>query len=78
MKIQLRHNFEDIVSVDNLLLAWKEFIKGKTSRKDVQEFGHNLMSNIFSLHNDLVHLCFPPLSRHQTSLFKIDIGSISL
>jgi len=58
MKIQLCHSFEDIVSVDNLLLAWEEFIKGKTSRKDVQEFNYNLMSNIFSLHNDLIHLTY--------------------
>lgn len=53
MKTQLVHSFEDIISVDNLLLAWQEFIKGKRKRKDVQEFGFNLMDNIFSLHSDL-------------------------
>ena len=58
MKIQLSHNFEDIVSVDNLLLAWKEFVIGKTSRKDVQEFKDSLMENIFSLNNDLFHLTY--------------------
>ena len=57
-KIQLSHSFEDIVSVDNLLLAWEEFIKGKRNKKDVQELSYNLMSNIFSLHNDLVHLTY--------------------
>ena len=35
--------------------AWKEFIKGKRQRKDVQEFGLNLMDNILELHGDLVN-----------------------
>lgn len=41
--------------MENLLLAWKEFIKGKKNRKDVQLFESNLMGNIFDLHNDLVN-----------------------
>lgn len=53
MKIQLRHKFEYIISVENLLWAWQEFVKGKGSRKDVQEFSFNLMDNILSLHYDL-------------------------
>lgn len=53
MKIQLSHKFEDIISLENLLEAWKEFVKGKRNKKDVQEFSLNLMDNIFSLHNDL-------------------------
>ena len=40
--------------MENLLEAWKEFKKGKKSKKDVQEFELNLMENIISLHNDLV------------------------
>lgn len=54
VKIQLIHKFEDIISIDNMLLAWQEFIKGKRKKKDVQEFQLNLMDNIFSLHNDLI------------------------
>lgn len=54
MKIQLRHNFEDIVSVDNLLEAWKEFIKGKRGKHDVQEFSFHLMDNIFMLNAELL------------------------
>ncbi|HEY4484557.1 MAG TPA: reverse transcriptase/maturase family protein [Candidatus Paceibacterota bacterium] len=38
-----------------MLSAWKEFIKGKRKRKDVQEFQLNLMDNILSLHYDLVN-----------------------
>jgi len=55
MKIQLAHNFEDIVSLDNLLEAWKEFLKGKRKKKDVREFSFHLMDNIIYLHQDLVH-----------------------
>jgi len=38
-----------------LLEAWKEFIKGKRNRKDVQKFGIHLMDNILTLHHDLIH-----------------------
>lgn len=53
MKIQLGHNFEDIISIDNLLEAWKEFIRGKRNKKDVQEFSFCLMDNIITLYQDL-------------------------
>jgi len=46
-------NFEKIISVENLLLAWKEFLRGKRNKKDVQEFQLHSMDNIFDLHNDL-------------------------
>ncbi len=55
MKIQLNHKFEDIVSVENLLAAWKEFVRGKRKKRDVQEFALNLMDNLFDLHYDLVN-----------------------
>lgn len=47
------YKFEDVVSVDNLLEAWVEFLKGKKQRKDAQEFQFNLMDNILSLNYDL-------------------------
>ena len=53
MKIQFTHTYEYITSLENLLKAWREFADGKRSRKDVQEFELNLMSNIISIHNDL-------------------------
>ena len=53
MKIQLAHSFEDIIGTENLLGAWREFLKGKRSKNDVQEFSFRLMDNILSLHNDL-------------------------
>jgi len=55
MRIKLRHSFDDIISVDNLLEAWKEFQKGKRSKKDVQDFSLYLMDNILDLHYDLVN-----------------------
>jgi RNA-directed DNA polymerase len=55
MKAQLGHKFEEIISLDNLLAAWQEFLRGKRNRKDVQEFSANLMDNIFLLHHDLAY-----------------------
>ena len=55
MKIRLIHKFEDIISLENLLSAWQEFLRGKRSRLDVQKFSFNLMDNVFSLHHDLLY-----------------------
>lgn len=52
-RIQLSHNYEDIISIENLLEAWREFVKGKKKRKDVQSFQLRLMDNIMDLHLDL-------------------------
>ncbi len=46
-------NYNDIISLDNLLEAWKEFVKGKRNKKDVQEFQYQLSDNIISLHEKL-------------------------
>lgn len=54
-KAKLKENYQDIISVENLLQAWKEFLKGKRQKKDVQEFQMRLMDNIFSLHFDLIN-----------------------
>ena len=45
--------FDNIISCENLLKAWCEFKKGKTKKKDIQEFDFNLEENIFSLHKEL-------------------------
>jgi len=58
MKSQLSHSFENIISVANLLSAWREFIRGKKKRWDVQEFSLNLMDNILELHHDLKSLTY--------------------
>src|SRR3989338_6993526 len=47
------HTYDDIISVENLLLAWREFKRGKTQKIDVQEFEARLMENILLLHRNL-------------------------
>lgn len=53
MKRRLVHNFEEIISVENLCAAWGEFLNGKRGKTDVQIFARNLSDNIIQLHNDL-------------------------
>jgi retron-type reverse transcriptase len=47
------HNYDDIISVENLLHAWREFRRGKKQKRDVMEFERNLMEHILNLHHDL-------------------------
>lgn len=54
MRIQSSHTYQDIISIDNLLEAWREFVKGKRKRKDMQVFERNLMGNIIDLHKELL------------------------
>ena len=53
MRGGLKSVFDHLVSPGNLLVAWQEFRRSKTSRKDVQEFYFNLEDNIFELHDRL-------------------------
>jgi retron-type reverse transcriptase len=52
---KLGHTFDDIISIENLCLAWEEFIVGKKKKTDVIRFGGNLMDNIITLHEDLAN-----------------------
>src|SRR3989344_4125298 len=47
-KIRFQHTYNNIISIENLLEAWKEFVRGKRSRKDVQEFERDLMTNLIA------------------------------
>ena len=49
----IHNTYYDTISVQNLLVAWQEFLRGKRSRKDVVEFSVHLMDNIFTLHKEL-------------------------
>ena len=60
--------YEDIISAENLLLAWREFIKGKSKRADVLEFGQYLMKNILELHHELIERTYTHGGYHH---FKI-------
>lgn len=46
-------SFEEVISLENLFAAWREFKRGKTGRADVQAFGFRLEDNIFALHEAL-------------------------
>ncbi len=52
--INTYHSYDDIISADNLLDAWKEFLRGKQKRKDVQAFEYDLIQNISALRADLI------------------------
>ncbi len=47
------HTYNDIISINNLLESWHEFLRGKRKRKDVSEFSLHFMDNIISLHSEL-------------------------
>jgi RNA-directed DNA polymerase len=48
------HMYESIISLENLLLAWQEFLKGKRKKKDVEQFTEHQSDNIFDLHQELL------------------------
>ena len=52
--------FHNIISLPNLLQAWKEFRKCKTKKMDVAEFEFNLENNLFSLHQELINKTYEP------------------
>lgn len=45
--------YQDIVAIENLLLAWQEFLPGKKNKNDVALFQVKLMENIFLLYGEL-------------------------
>ncbi len=53
LRKQCIHVLDDIISQENLLDAWREFIKGKRNKVDVQKFQYSLLDNIKELHSDL-------------------------
>ena len=53
MKSAIRYS--EIITIQSLLQAWQEFLRGKRNRGDVALFQAKLMDNIFLLHNDLMH-----------------------
>ena len=58
MKIQFEQNLEYIASTENLLEAWREFLPGKRSKLDVQNFNLHLIDNLLSLKRDLVNRAY--------------------
>lgn len=52
------HLYPRIISIENLLDAWNEFIPDKKQKNDVRVFARYLLLNINSLHHDLVHFTY--------------------
>lgn len=59
--------FGEIISPENLFIAWREFRRGKRSKYDIQQFEFALEGNIFQLHDELAsrvycHGAYKPFS----------------
>jgi len=53
------HNiYNNLISLENILICWDEFKKGKSKKYDVMEFERYLENNIFKLHSELVNLTY--------------------
>ena len=46
--------YNSIISIENLLISWQEFLRDKKKRKDVARFSLRFMDNILKLKHDLV------------------------
>jgi retron-type reverse transcriptase len=53
MMKKFKRRYQDIISLNNLLIAWQAFLNGKRKRADVIMFESRLMDNVFSLRRDL-------------------------
>ncbi|MEI6396724.1 MAG: reverse transcriptase/maturase family protein [Candidatus Taylorbacteria bacterium] len=62
--------YNNIISTDNLLAAWKEFLKGKRKKKDVQDFQYRLADNILGLHEDLRNKTYAHGDYHHFKVFE--------
>ena len=45
--------YEEVVTLENLLEAWNDFVRGKRKREDVNHFALYLSDNLFNLLHDL-------------------------
>lgn len=53
MGTEAAHSYDDIISADNLLEAWREFRRDKKEKRDVQAFEYGLIENIGVLQVEL-------------------------
>ena len=74
-KISDESSYERIISLENLLAAWKEFKRGKTRKPDVQEFDAALEENLFEIHNALKRKIYCP-RRMCRFLFRTPSGAV--
>jgi RNA-directed DNA polymerase len=57
--------FDEMISLDNLLAAWREFRRGKSDRADVADFSRHLEDNLFALHEELTVGTYRPGAYHR-------------
>jgi len=63
------HNiYDNLINLENILICWNEFKKGKSKKYDVMEFERYLEDNIFKLNSELINLTY----KHD-SYVKFDI-----
>ncbi len=67
MKIY-KNLFDEIVSTENLFLAWDKFKNGKRNKKDVRLFEWNLEENIFKLNRDLKNKAYKHGAYHSFNI----------
>jgi len=53
VKRRIYHLYQHIISVENLLAAWREFLRGKRKRRDIAQFSLHSTDNILQLHQEL-------------------------
>ncbi len=47
------HKYNDIITIENLLMTWGKFLRGKRHKKDVIKFQSQLSDNLSQLHYEL-------------------------
>ena len=52
------HKYKDIIKIDNLLVAWEHFLRGKKHKKDVMIFQAELSANIVDLYCSLANYTY--------------------
>lgn len=54
--------YKQVISLENLYLAWRKARKGKTKKSYIIEFEHNLFCNLMALHYELKYFSYDPKS----------------
>ena len=52
--------YKEIISINNLYLAYKKARKGKTKKNYVKEFSQDLMNNLVKINLELLSLSYKP------------------
>ena len=47
------HKYNNIITIENILITWEKFLRGKRRKKDVLNFQANLSTNLVNLYKEL-------------------------